>query len=305
MKRNLQLENKGQCKAGDERDAGYALVSAIWFIGFLATAAVLLSTTTRFSIQSTGFAVENAKARAYADGLVELVGLAAAHENRARTAGQKIPRNGTAIECRLPADWTARISVQDQRGLLNVNLATQATLTKYLELVLPGQPAASDIAASIVAFRKAGSSGSQLSSGDATQAGLRSSGRFRSLDELDQISGMTRDLHTKIIRFLTVHGRSTSIDTNLSPDGFRNLAQQISTGRNAAAAGILELTVIVSHPKGVTTGRTAVLDILPHPRRPFTILAWSDWSQGKAKTPEGEPPVRNNAPSCETFFAAR
>ena len=305
MKRNLQSKNTRLCNAYDERDAGYALVSAIWFIGFLATAAVLLSTITRFSIQSTGFAVENAKARAYADGLVDLVGLAAATENRARTAGQKIPRNGTAIDCQLPAGWTAQVSVQDQRGLLNVNLATQSTLTKYLELVLPGQPNASEIAARIVEFRKAGSAGSQLSSGTSTQTGLRSSGRFRSLDELDQIKGMTPDLHSKVIRFLTVHGRNTSIDPDLSPVEFQDMAQQISLGGSASATGIVELDIIVSHATGVTTGRTAVLDILPHPRRPFTILAWSDWSQAKAKTFDQEQSNINNAPRCETLFVTR
>lgn len=303
MKRNLQSKNKRQCKADDEHDAGYALVSAIWFIGFLATAAVLLSTTTRFSIQSVGFAVENAKARAYADGLVELVGLAAAAENRARTAGQKIPRNGTAIGCNLPARWTAQVSVQDQRGLLNVNLATQSTLTKYLELVLPGQSNASEIAARIVEFRKAGSAGDQLSSGINPQARLRSNGRFRSLDELDQIKGMTPDLHAKVVRFLTVHGRSTSIDTNLSPAEFSDMAQQISLGTSSAAGGIVALAIIVSHSTGVTTGRTAVLDILPHPRRPFTILAWSDWSQ--ANTPDREASNSNNAARCETLFTTQ
>ena len=305
MKRNLQPNKMRQCAPDDRHDAGYALVSAIWFIGFLATAAVLLSTTTRFSIQSTGFAVENAKARAYADGLVELVGLAAAAENRDRTTGQKIPRNGTAIECQLPAGWSAQVNVQDQRGLLNVNLATQSTLTKYLELVLPGQPNASEIAARIVEFRKTGSADNQLSSGNTTQAGLRSSGRFRSLDELDQIKGMTPDLHAKLVRFLTVHGRNTSIDTNLSPVEFRDMAQQISLGTSGKATGIVELTIIVSHATGVTTGRTAVLDILPHPRRPFTILAWSDWSQAKANTLDQKPPSRSNSPNCEAPFTTQ
>ncbi len=288
---------------GEGDDAGYALVSTIWFIGFLATAAVLLSTTVRHTIQSTAFTIENAEARAYADGLVELAGLALALENRDRTTKNSISRNGSAIKCSLPDGWTARVAIQDQRGLLNVNLATVTTLRKYLELVLPDRSRASQLATAIVEFRSAGAAGNQ-ELGQLAQNISDSDGRFRSLDELDLVDGVTPEIRLQIVRFLTVHGRSTSIDIKLAPAGFRSLAEKIAPGRGASASDITSIDVVVSRKDGATAGRSAVIDPLPHPRRPFTILAWSDWSQ-TTKQQSGEFSEADiAAPGCEAVFAA-
>lgn len=284
-------------------DAGYALVSAIWFIGFVAAAAVLLSTTMRHSIQSTAFTIEAARARAYADGLVELAGLALALENRNRTAKSSIPRNGSAIDCSLPDGWTARVAIQDQRGLLNVNLATETTLRKYLELVLPDRSRAAQLATAIVKFRNAGTADNRAQEQLAKNT-PGSDGRFRSLDELDLVDGVTPETRLHIVRFLTVHGRSTSIDTRLAPAGFRTQAEKIAPGRGASASDITRIDVVVSRKDGATAGRSAVIDPLPHPRRPFTVLAWSDWSRTKKQSAESSK-TGIAGPDCEAVFATR
>lgn len=283
-------------------DAGFALVASIWFIGFLATAAVLLSTTTRLSIQSTAFTIENAKAQALANGLVELAGLALVSENRDRVANDRIPRNGSAIECSLHDGWAAVVTIQDQRGLLNVNLASKTTLRKYLELVLPDRSKALQLATEIVQFRNAGAQENPAHK-KLTQFALGNDGRFRSLDELDLVDGMTPETRLQIVRFLTVHGQSTSIDFDLAPAEFRELAKKMVPGRGASASDITRIDVVVSKIDGATAGRSAVIDPLPHPRRPFTVLAWSDWSQATKKPPGQTSQTGIAGQGCEKTFA--
>ena len=106
----------GNIRSGKSSSRGFALVVVIWGIGLLAVIAATVATTSRYNVLATANTVENARAEALADGLVNIV-VADLINNLYTSREDASPRfgiDGTVVSCRLNEDAIGQVIVVDE-----------------------------------------------------------------------------------------------------------------------------------------------------------------------------------------------
>lgn len=163
----------------------------------------------------------HAEAAAFADGMVRLTAHRLAKQrNEAPVAGHVLV-DGTATRC-ADGGLVAEVRVFDTAGLIDLNHTPFDTLEVLFVGLGLAKPAAGSLAAAIIDFRDTDDTPSiaGAEARDYLQAGRAfapKNAAFDSVDELDQVLGMTPEIMERVRPLVTVHSRAPGIDANVAP----------------------------------------------------------------------------------------
>lgn len=203
--------------AHQRQDRGFALLLVLWSMALLGLIAASFATTTRTNALIVRNAVDNAAARALADGGVML-----AIYNLLDPDRQDAWRADGTIH-RIDME-TGQISVQvvDEGGKIDLNADTRPLLAAVLQNLGLPEPDAMALADAIADFRDPddipGPRGAERA--DYRRAGtvsLPPNRPFASVAELLDVMGMTTEVFTRIEPFVTVHSGVETINPMTAP----------------------------------------------------------------------------------------
>ena len=193
---------------------GMVLVIVLWIVTLLAVMAGSFAYSMRVETRLATSAVERAQARAMAEAGVAY---ALAWQLDQEESRKVWPPNGD------PRDWLfgggrLRIQVTDANGLVNLNTA-DAELLKVLFAGVGVDSREQDrLVEAILEWRQPGELG-------ANKAGSRRAGRpggpkkthFESVEELQQVSGISREVYERIAGVVTVFSNHVGVNPELAP----------------------------------------------------------------------------------------
>ena len=233
--------------SGRAAQRGMVLVIVLWIVTLLAVMAGGFAYSMRVETRLAASAVERAQARALAEaGVAYAQAWQLDHEASRKTW----PPNGD------PREWSfgggrLRIQVTDANGLVNLNNADPKLLeTLFAGVGLEGRDR-DRLVQAILDWRE--SDQERLTMG-AGRAEIRSGGRlrpkkarFESIEELQQIEGMTKAVYERIADGVTVFSNHVGVNPELASAGLlrslgldeRTIADYVAARARAVADGTL------------------------------------------------------------------
>lgn len=190
---------------------GMVLVIVLWIVTLLAVMAGGFAYSMRVETRLATSAVERAQARALAE-----AGVAYALAWQLDPEAQKQwPPNGD------PREWTLgggrlRIEVTNASGLVNLNTA-DAELLKILLKTAGMDTGDQDRVVEAILDWRGNPGDQQMFHGAGSAAPGPKSAPFESLDELEQISGITRELYERLTNIATVYSYHYGVNPGLAP----------------------------------------------------------------------------------------
>lgn len=314
-------------RAPGSRERGIALIAVLWALVLISVIAAAFVAEVRSSSQIARNLVENAKARALADGAVYYA-LSTLVAERSRSVGgnallQAVHRMSSAAVPTLRADGTpydldfadgrASLSVQDEAGKINLNLAPLELLTGLFVSLGVENDRARALAGVIVDFRKPQDQERPPAASAAGNAGLAYGSKpalFTVIEELRQVPGMMDELYVRVVPFSTVYGTSAGVDVSsaprqvlmaipgLAPSDVDTILAMRKPGMlppvPAAAAGYVggsggtffAVTALARTQGGATFVRETVAELTGDQAEPFRLRAWR---QGRTRALAGRP----------------
>lgn len=260
----------------------------IWLVALVALIAATFAIAVRLHVKAAANVADSARAEALADGLTKLIALQLAIEPTGKAAAGGSNAKGEPWYCRLTDDFSARIAVQDQGGLIDLNGASAELLERLFAAVGFEPVRAKRLAAAVVDFRDPDSS--PLAHGaeekDYRRAGLThgpKNSAFHAVEELDQVLGFEPGEVGRLLPLVTVHSQAAGIDPKVAPSALLSMLELGgTTARRSGSSGFvsrssgkaLGIEVMVGSKTGGTFRRRAIVLITRHPNRPFAILDW-------------------------------
>ena len=287
---------------------GFVLVIVMGLLFVASTIAATLMLASRSQIKVEAALSTRAELEAMADGLVRLTAFRLSAQQPDAASG-RIPTDGTTMRCRFE-DEIANIAVTDVAGQIDINSASIEILQMLLRGMGVPRTDAVSLAAAIQDFRDTddlpGDGGAEAS--DYRQAGRNygpKNAPFESIEELDQVLGMTPELLRTLRPFVTIHSRSAILDISAAPLPLlqalaRGNSSDLALGRisepasreqfhpppvlltrfnprsmSRARARIFAIDATVMKPNGRRYGRHAVVEIAGRARTGFIVREWS------------------------------
>jgi general secretion pathway protein K len=284
---------------------GWALVSVLWTLAMLAMMAAAIEALTVSSARFERSALDHVRLEGDIDAGVAraIVGIGDARpEQRWRVDGvpQRFDYHNDTIV----------VSVQDENGRVDLNVADGTTITQLL--VWAGMPTAEadTLSAAIVDWRTPVDDSDQsttTTAGDVYAAAGRvyspRHGPFQSIEELNLVLGMTPALYARIEPALTIYSRSDEVDFTVAPPvvqlALATLAQAGSGSTLAGAGGsqsnddndasadrpgiVQDVTDLAGHSfaidvsaqhRGKRLSRQIVIEFTDDKRHPYLVEAW-------------------------------
>lgn len=206
---------------GGREDQGFVLIAVAGLLLLLSIISMSLILASQSSLKARFARNAHAEVAAFADGMVRLAAHRLARQRGEATGPVQILLDGTPAWCR-DGDLVSGVRIYDTAGLIDLNQAPFETLELVLSGVGLDKAQAANVAAAIVDFRDPDGTPSvggaeALEYAQAGRAYGPKNAPFESVDELDQVLGVTPELIERIRSFLTVHSRSPGLDPNLAP----------------------------------------------------------------------------------------
>ncbi|MEJ0019972.1 MAG: hypothetical protein WDN25_26160 [Acetobacteraceae bacterium] len=276
-------------------DRGIALISALWGSAILAVIALSVLQLTRADARVTRGRVDTVALNAAADGIINLAILTLLDPGATQP-----PVDGTPVAMTF-AGHEAQVSVQDETGKIDVNMASENTLAQVLASVGAEAEAARRIAAAIVTWRQPAS---VYRRGTGLAEEYRATGAtyeprhslFQSVEELQLVLGMPPDLYRRAAPLLTVYSQTAYIEPSLASVPvlavFRNQSQTADAmlrRREEEAAGsrprqpsygvalghAFTITADLRGADGARVRRQAVVRLTARPQSPLLVYRWN------------------------------
>ena len=206
--------------ARNRSEEGIALMAVLWMLILLSIVAAALSLETRSSTRIARNMTENAAAREAADAGIQRAILDLATSTGAPTDGpRKFRADGTVYNWPF-ANCTVHISVRDEGSKINLNQAPEALLAALFTSVGVDPGEAQSLADAVADFRDPDNLVRPHGAEDADYraAGLEwgpKNAPFQTIEELQQILGMTPEIYARVAPDLTVHSGGTAINPTL------------------------------------------------------------------------------------------
>ncbi|MBV9735689.1 MAG: general secretion pathway protein GspK [Acidisphaera sp.] len=260
-------------------ERGFALLIVLWSLGLLALLGSQLGARARTEGRIAFNLRADAQAEAAADGAV--------HEaifHLLEPPGRRWHAGGPAYRLAL-AHGTAEISISNEGGKINPNLASDAMLRSLIGQVAPAADPAT-LAAAIEDWRSRPSRTPRP--GGATAPQYKAAGRdygppgtaFESLDEVGEVLGVTPDILAAMRPHLSIYTQDDPMRSE-DPVVARAIAETMADQLDLSAAAVddsspvLAITASVLEADGSRFSRRAVVEFVPDVSgRPFRILAW-------------------------------
>ena len=275
------------------RQRGIALVLVLWVMALLAVMVVGFAGDARTELKLARNQADAAEARAIADTGVSLALLNVLEENEGTTWHLDGEPHSLAY-----GDGAIRVSVQDEGGKIDLNLAAPTLLAGLFRTL--GIAEAEALAAAIQDWRR-------QHGGDAADEPLTRTGPFLALEQLRAVPGVTGAIYARAAPFLTVYTRRDRVDPLTAPaevlrslpgarpaevDAFlvaRDRLGPVPGGLPALngvgdfiAHGGLEVVTITSEGRSASGARfirQAVVSARARGGAPYEILAWRQLPQ--------------------------
>lgn len=202
-------------------DQGFVLIAVAGVLLLLAIVSSSLQLASQTNLKARFARNAHAEAAAFADGIVRLTAHRLAKQRtEAQVAGQ-VPIDGTATWC-ADGGLVAEVRVFDTAGLIDLNHTPFDTLEVLFIGLGLAKPSAGSLAAAIIDFRDTDDTPSiaGAEARDYLQTGrpfTPKNAAFDSVDELDQVLGMTPEIMERVRPLVTVHSRAPGIDPNVAP----------------------------------------------------------------------------------------
>lgn len=284
------------------REAGFSLPLVLWSL-LLATILVMaFLAASRTATRVASNTARNAEAAALAEAGVSIAILDLVEASRRQDAGHRIPIDGTAVTCRMPAEARVTIVVEDEAGKIDINRADDVLLRYALVGIGHSLSEASRLADRIIDYRDADElrrlSGAER---EEYQRAGRASGPadapFLAIEELQQVLDMPARTVDRLLPLVTVDGDSPGIDLSVAPlDLVETLSRGITGSTDlmiaadaAVARAALPLPLvyrirspgIVFHiravavlPDGSESGAAAIVVLVRKRTRAYEIRRW-------------------------------
>jgi len=212
-------------------DHGFALLPVIGFAALVSVAAILLTNSAQDYLVSTKVRATEARLALLADAGAQLAAfdlLSAREDTKYRP---RFVATGEANLCQWPSGEMLTLYIEDEGGKVDLNFASQETLTALLE----GLQLAPDDARKIVeTLRPAGDAGpnslpEDRQAGDDVAIGYRP---LVSVDQLQSVYGLSAELVEPLRPYVTIYSGRDSVDIEMASPAMRS----VLAGRIALAA---------------------------------------------------------------------
>jgi general secretion pathway protein K len=283
---------KRKILSGDR--SGFVLLAVIWMAGLLAVISTAFVVTVRSHTLIARNVVYNSKAGYIADGMVKFSALQLVTENSDR----KSNLSGETRFCQWSRNVIVGIRIQDQGGLVDLNIASPDLILALFRGVSLSPSEASDLMAALQDYRDPDLKNVTGGVEPVTYPGKvfgPKNGPFAIIEELDQLPGMNNALFKQLMPLVTVHSQQTGFDLTRAPKTLisalgGNSAADLLLARfsSPSAYKIFAIDAVVETKQNAHYFRHAIVALVLQPDRPFAILSWQhglnvdDWSFPKS-----------------------
>ena len=273
------------CRPAGQR--GFALVTVLWAAMILALIAASITATGRTETQLTHTRYAMAQLDAIADGAINLAVLRLLDPSPAVHP----PVDATQFMVEF-AGHTITISVQDESGKIDLNMAQEGLLRRLLTTVGTDPLAAQALVDKILDWREAtiGRRVNGAKAEDYRDAGFAygpRNGPFESVEELQLVMGMNAPLYERIAPSLTVYSQSPWVDpafaptdvlTALSGMGAPPVAQILYARAAGEHGGVMFGHAFAISAQidddGLRVAKSAVVRLTGAPQAPVVVYRW-------------------------------
>lgn len=268
------------------RQRGFALLLVLWVLVLLSAIALHLSSIGRTEARIAFNLVANAKAESLADGGVARAVFALLDSN----PEQRWVPDGIAREIRLPGG-TATITVRDENGKINPNIAPEGLLFALLQAIGVDQDRARRLAAAIADWispaavaRPFGAKAVEYSNAGLTYGPPNAP--FESIDELGRVLGMTPEILAALLPYLSTFSTAAIPDPEAAAPVVQRAIEMFRgtsavpgvggafQGRARAAISVVAVSVAARTQTGAVFIRESVLRLEPQVPKGYVVLAW-------------------------------
>jgi general secretion pathway protein K len=263
----------------DRSEEGIALIAVLWMLTLLSIVAAALSLETRSSTRIARNMADNAAARAAADAGIQRAILDLSSDAR------KFLADGTVYNWQF-ANNTVHISVKDEGSKIDLNQAPEELLTALFASVGVDRGEAQSLADAIADYRDADN---LPRPGGAEEAEYRDAGLawgpknapFQTVEELQQVLGMTPEIYERAAPDLTIY----SVTGTLSPAADdKRLTRIMSQAGFTSFASSPGLVFSIRAEAKSANGGVFVREAVVQPNQDQTFPWILSWRQGLPKT---------------------
>lgn len=285
-------------------EQGVALILVLWVTVLLTVIAGSFAYAARADMSVLGNHILRARAEAAADAGVHR---AVMEFFRPISDPVRWRQDGTEYEFRL-GDAEVRVSVLDESAKIDINNGSPLLVKGLLLSLGLSEPEASKLSDAILDWRDLDT----LTRPDGAEeeayrsAGLKqkpANAPFQTIEELRLVLGMTTELYRRMEPMITIYSRQPGINLSIASRGtllaIPGVTPEVVDAFIAArTAAIAAKQPLPPFPQGAAFGavptaiglqvrstarlestefeRTAVLRLIPDPRRPFTAMSWGE-----------------------------
>ena len=277
-------------------DGGFILIPVLLVFALLSLVALTMSQGASQDIRVAALNKRRAEAQALADGVVILTIRRVVNGKLQSPNDQALKKDGTPLQC-VVGGSAVTITVYDAAGLIDLNTSSLDLLERLLTGVGVDIGRASRLAAAIVDFRDYDD---VPLPGGAETAEYRAAGLsygpknapFDTVDELEQVLGITPELMAKIRPLVTVHSHNDSVDLEVASEAVRALGLSLSPGAKARGVAFV-IRASIERGGGVRFVREAIIGVSSRASAGYVIRQWSG-----AESEFSEGPAGSELPPC-------
>jgi general secretion pathway protein K len=264
---------RNQTDSTTRKEAGYAIVAAVWIAGLALFVATEFSLRVRTNTLLSANHVRSAELSGIAAGMVRLTAWRL-------STGKDMPMNGHPQFCAWNATTDVSISVQDHAGLVDLNAGDINLDRMMFEGLGLDENRALKLADEITDYRDVDS----ISQAGATETLLRNGAFFKNapyetVEEIDLLPSMSDDIYWKIKPLMTTMSGVGSFDPATAPPDFTDAlsrnADRVSVYHAPSPRRAFKITVTARHKSGATYAVVSDVLLVLQPDRPFSIVTWN------------------------------
>jgi general secretion pathway protein K len=258
---------------------GIVLIAVLWTLTLLSIIAIALSLETRTSTLIARNIAENAAARAAADAGIQRAILDLETSPGSPIESRKFRTDGSVYAWHF-GKTIVHISVQDEVGKVNLNQAPEALFAALFASVGIDSSKAQCLADTIADYRDSDNMPRACGAEEAEyrKAGLGwgpKNAPFQTIEELQQILGMTAQIYRLVAPHLTIYSIGAGINPTIAGERLTGILREAGfkyfVGSQGVAAYLIRAEAKGSN--GAMFTREAVTQLLPDGTHP-SILSW-------------------------------